>query len=183
MAKKRPRAPLPQVSRCFAHLVSLQDPGYTAQVVSQSHLCTSTMPFNFHAIQVLDLKAEDHPSIDVHNGQLVLTASRGDEMIRITAPLQGVLSSVHHTTVRKPRLSRRGISIGGGEKRQGELNKMAKLTEEDVRAIRTALKDPKFVKGYRNMQQLCQELGEAYNVHFVTIRNVITNVSWKHVQV
>jgi len=141
------------------------------------------MSFNFRPIQVLDLKAEDHPSIDVHNGQLVLTASRGDEMIRITAPLQGVLPAAQQTTVTMPRIGRRGIPISGGEKRQGELNKMAKLTEEDVRAIRTALKDPKFVKGYRNMQHLCQELGEAYNVHFVTIRNVITNVSWKHVKV
>lgn len=140
-------------------------------------------PFNFQAVHLLELSDSDTPSIDVQDGQIVLTAQRGDERIRITAPLRQVLPQVAATTVKMPRPHRRGVPIAGGDKRIGELNGMAKLTEESVREIRLMISDPKFTKSYRTRHALCSEIARAYNVHPATVKNVIDNVSWKHVKI
>ena len=147
-------------------------------------ICTRTMsPFNFQPVQLLELSDADTPSIDVQDGQIVLTAQRGDERIRITAPLRQVLPQVAATTVKMPRPHRQGISIAGGDKRVGELNGMAKLTEESVREIRLMISDSKFIKSFKTRHALCAEIARAYNVHPATVKNVIDNVSWKHVKI
>lgn len=139
--------------------------------------------FNFESVQLLELAESDQPSIDVHDGQLVLTAQRQGQKIRITAPLQQMLPVPARTTVRMPRPSRKGISIPGGEKRQGELNKMAKLTDEAVREIRLMLSDDNFVNSFNSRHAMYTELAKAYNVHYATIGNVAENKSWKHIKI
>ena len=140
--------------------------------------------FDFQSIHLLELSDADSPNIDVQNGQIVLTAQRNGEQIRITAPLRQVLPQVAATTVKSPRVRRRRIgTMPGGDKRTGEMNGMSKLTEQAVREIRLFLSDSKFVNSYPSTQSMCEELGKAYNVHAATIRNVIDNVSWKHVKI
>ena len=141
------------------------------------------MPFNFQPVQLLELSEADAPSIDVQDGKMILTAQRGDEQIRITAPLHHVMPQVKATEVKMPRTSRKGIPVPGGDKRLGELNGMAKLNEDHVREIRLMMSDPKFVRSFPSKQALLQELSKAYGVHIATVRNVIENVSWKHVKI
>ncbi|NBX48527.1 hypothetical protein EBT25_01075 [bacterium] len=139
-------------------------------------------PFNFQPVHLLELSDSDAPSIDVQDGQLILTASRGEERIRITAPLRQVLPQVAATTVKKPS-PLKGLQLPGGDKRVGEDNGMAKLTEQAVREIRLMVSDAKFVKSFRTRHALCLEIAKAYNVHPATVKNVIDNVSWKHVKI
>lgn len=135
-------------------------------------------PFNFQPVQLLELSDADCPSIDVQDGQIILTAQRGDERIRITAPLNHVMPQVKATQVKMPKMPRRG-----GDKRIGEGNGMAKLNEESVREMRLMMGDSKFVNSFRSRIALYNELAKAYNVHPATVKNVIDNVSWKHVRV
>lgn len=135
-------------------------------------------PFNFQPVQLLELSDADTPSIDVQDGQLILTAQRGEERIRITAPLHQVLPQVRNTQVKMPVMGR-----AGGDKRIGELNGMSKLNEQSVREIRLMMSDPKFVKSFRTKLAMLAELSKAYNVHPATVKNVIENVSWKHVRI
>lgn len=141
------------------------------------------MPFNFQPVQLLELSEADAPSIDVQDGKMILTAKRGDEQIRITAPLHHVMPQVKATEVKMPRPNRRGVPLAGGDKRVGELNGMAKLNEEHVREIRLMISDPKFMKSFPSKLALRIELAKAYNVHPATIKNVIDNISWKHVKI
>lgn len=139
-------------------------------------------PFNFQPVQLLELSDADAPSIDVQDGQIILTAQRGEEKIRITAPLRQVLPQVAATAVKMPsRL--KGVQLPGGDKRVGEMNGMAKLNEQAVREIRLMISDPKFMKSFRSRQALYLEIAKAYNVHPGTVKNVIDNVSWKHVKI
>lgn len=139
-------------------------------------------PFNFQPVQLLELSDADAPSIDVQDGQIILTAQRGEEKIRITAPLRQVLPQVAATAVKMPsRL--KGVQLPGGDKRVGEMNGMAKLNEQAVREIRLMISDPKFMKSFRSRQALYLEIAKAYNVHPGTVKNVIDNISWKHVKI
>lgn len=151
-------------------------------------LCTPTMTtFNFKSIQLLELADSDQPTIDVQDGQLILTAERDGESIRITAPLNRVLPQAKATTVTMPHRRAasplRGKSLPGGDKRVGEMNGMAKLTEATVREIRLLLSDKKFVSSFQSTHAMHEELAKAYKVHFATIRSVARNESWKHVKI
>jgi len=148
-------------------------------------LCTPTMTtFNFKSVQLLELADSDQPTIDVQDGQLILTAERDGESIRITAPLKQMLPQVAATTVRMPLPSgRKGKPIAGGEKRQGELNGMAKLTDAKVREIRLILSETRPGSGRGSRHALFEKLARAYNVHVATIRSIAYNESWKHVKI
>jgi hypothetical protein len=140
-------------------------------------------PFNFQAVQLLELSHDDTPTLDVQDDTVILTAQRGDEQIRITAPLKNIVPQVAATTVKGRPSPRRGMPLPGGDKRLGESNGMAKLTEESVREIRLLLSDPKFVKSFRSAKALYEEIARVYKVHPLTVKNVATNVSWKHVKI
>ena len=116
----------------------------------------------------------------------MLTATRGTEQIQITTPIK--FSTIIQNTVTAPvrhrdYSSRRGVPIAGGDKRAGEKNKMAKLTDSAVREIRMILADEGMVKKYPNKSALYQDIAKAYGVHMYTIKNVATNVSWKHISI
>ena len=138
-------------------------------------------PFNFQSIQSLEISAKDNPTIDVRDGQLILTAERGEERIMITAPLQGILPKVAATTVK--------VSQGKKPKRsnhvglhQGTKNGMAKLNEEKVCEIRALLEDKKFVKSFATETAMYREIAKAYNVSPWAIKNVAEGLSWTHVK-
>lgn len=140
--------------------------------------------FNFKSVQLLELADADHPTIDVQDGQLILTAERDGECIRITAPLKQMLPQVAATTVKMPLpSSRKGKPLPGGEKRQGELNGMAKLTDAKVREIRLILSRTRPNSPYGTRHALFAELARTYNVHVATIRSIAYNESWKHVKI
>ena len=143
-------------------------------------------PFNFLSVQSLELSNDDNPTVTIKDNILVLTATRGAEQIQITTPIK--FSTVIQNTVTTPvrhrdYSSRKGIPITGGDKRAGEKNKMAKLTDSAVREIRMILADEGMVKKYPNKSALYQDIAKAYGVHMYTIKNVATNVSWKHISI
>jgi predicted 2-oxoglutarate/Fe(II)-dependent dioxygenase YbiX len=140
-------------------------------------------PFNFHAIQTLEILPEDKPNIDVQNGRLVLTASRGDDQIMITAPLNSVIPVATTTKVKTTRRARRQTSFNKtGDRRVGENHKLAKLTEEDVRSIRQLTSNPEYMKQFSSLYAVSKEIAKGLNVHFTTVMKIIEGRSWKHVQ-
>lgn len=168
-------------------IVSLASCRYHAQAIGSLHLCTPTMTsFNFRPVQILELTAEDSPRIDVHEGTLILTAERAGEQIRITAPLQNMLPQVATTQVKAPAVPKRRRVyryITGGEKRAGELNGMAKLTDAQVKEIRLLLSNAKFLDNFSSTHSMYEKLAETYKVHFATIRSIARFESWKHITV
>ena len=139
--------------------------------------------FNFHAIQTLEILPEDKPNIDVQNGRLVLTASRGDDQIMITAPLNSVVPVAAKTTVKTSRPARRQKTITSkSDLRVGENHKLAKLTEKDVRKIRQLTSNPEYMKQFTSIYAVSKEIAKGLNVHFTTVMKIIEGRSWKHVQ-
>lgn len=143
-------------------------------------------PFNFLSVQSLELSNEDNPTVRIENNFLTLTATRGSEQIQITTPIKfsSVVQNTVTTPVRKRNYSSRvGVPIPGGDKRSGEKNKMAKLTDSAVREIRMILADDGMVNKYPSKNALYHDIAKAYGVHMYTIKNVADNVSWKHVKI
>jgi hypothetical protein len=139
--------------------------------------------FNFHAIQTLEILPEDKPNIDVQHGRLVLTASRGDDQIMITAPLNSVIPGADKTVVKSPRRYRRRAKFNPvADRRFGENHKLAKLTEDDVRNIRQLTADPEYMKQFASNYAVSKEIAKGLNVHFTTVLKIIEGRSWKHVQ-
>ncbi|NBR23507.1 MAG: hypothetical protein EBU08_06995 [Micrococcales bacterium] len=143
-------------------------------------------PFNFQAIQTLDITKEDNPHIDVRDGQLVLTAERGNDRIMIIAPLNSVLPKVDSTTVRRPARRRRrspikNQTLPSTDPRVGEGNALSKLTETEVCEIRALAEDPDYRKEFKSPSAMYMAIGQVYKVHFTTIYNVVHRQSWKHV--
>ena len=182
---KRAREPPPALS-CFAHSCNLANFHYTGQAIDPSRLHTffSTMdPFDFKTVQHLDITTEDSPSMDVRDGQIVLTAKRGDASIVITAPLNGLVPQVAKTTVRNAR-RRRSVSHvirGPRPTMQGSNNALSKLNEEQVLEIRSIANDASIQKEYKTKTGLYQAIASMYKVHPLTIKNIIDRVSWKHI--
>lgn len=142
--------------------------------------------FNFKPVQILELTAADSPSIDVQEGQLILKAERDGEQIHIIAPLQNVLPQVKATEVKTPTTSKRRRAyrfMTGGEKRAGELNGMAKLTDAQVKEIRLLLSNEKFLVSFSSTHAMYEKLAETYKVHFATIRSIARFESWKHIKI
>lgn len=142
-------------------------------------------PFNFQAIQTLAIVKEDNPHVDVRDGQLILTAERNNERIMITAPLASVMPTAVKSTVkapaRSPRNAQKGKSLPASDRRVGEKNPLAKLTEEDVREIRALATDSDYQKEFSSMHEMFHAIGKVYGVHFTTAYNIVNRRSWKHV--
>jgi hypothetical protein len=143
-------------------------------------------PFNFHSIQTLEISQADSPTIDVKDGRLVLTATRGDERIRITAPLNHRFPTVTQTVVKamRPKTTRRRSLVQIlpiEDKRVGASNHLAKLTDEKVKEILILLGDTKSRASYPNKQQFYSAIGDVYGVGYHTVGNIDRGISWKHV--
>lgn len=138
-------------------------------------------PFNFHAIQTLEIGPADSPRVDVQNGRLVLTASRDGDQIMITAPIDSVMPISTKTIVKAPRKPGRRINPKHN-RRVGENHCLAKLTEADVRKIRTLAADPTYASNFSGLYSMSKELAKDLSVHHTTVLKIIEGRSWRHVQ-
>lgn len=59
----------------------------------------------------------------------------------------------------------------------------SKLTEKQVREIRTILADKQLMSTYNSDYKAYKDLAEAYGVSYMTIQFIHKNVTWKHVKV
>ena len=149
---------------------------------------------------MLELSQDDNPDIDVQGNQLVITAKRGSERIKIVTHLSDknkenieTISLKPHqlqvipavTTVRTPQRRGKhplkGAVLPSTDKRSGENNHLSKLTIQKVKEIRELAEDPEIMKAYGSRTNFCVEIGKVYNVHFTTIANILNRVSWKHI--
>jgi hypothetical protein len=139
-------------------------------------------PFNFHAIQTLELNTSDNPNIDVQNGRLILTASRGEDQIMITAPLNSVVPTAVQTTVKQPKsIRRRKASSFNVNRPMGENHSLAKLTEVQVREMRALAADKSYMSSFATKYAAIKELADAFKVHFTTVAKILDGKSWKHI--
>ena len=139
-------------------------------------------PFSFHAVQTLEIGPDDCPQIDVQNGRLVLTASRGGDQIMITAPINSVIQTTSATTVKSTRRARRRRINPDQNYRTGENHVLAKLTEADVRKIRALAADPSYASQFTSIYTMSKEMAKGLNVHFTTVMKIIEGRSWRHVK-
>ena len=59
----------------------------------------------------------------------------------------------------------------------------SKLTEKQVREIRSILADKQLMATYKSDYKAYKDLAEAYGVSYMTIQFIHKNVTWKHVKV
>ena len=138
--------------------------------------------FNFQSIQTLELSANDNPIVDVRDGLLLISATRDQERILITAPLQSVLPKVAATKVKTPK-RRKPSPLLGRNLHQGSENGMAKLNDDSVKEIRYLLADKDFVRSHKSISAMYRELAETYKVSAWAIKNIAEGASWKHVTI
>lgn len=139
-------------------------------------------PFNFHAIQTLELDTSDNPNIDVQNGRLILTASRGEDQIMITAPLNSVVPVAVQATVKTPRRAkRRNHARNHSNHPKGENHSLAKLTEASVREMRALAADESYMASFPSKYAAIKELADVFKVHFTTVSKILDGKTWKHI--
>jgi hypothetical protein len=139
-------------------------------------------PFNFHAIQTLELDTSDNPNIDVQNGRLILTASRGEDQIMITAPLNSVVPVAVQTTVKAPRRAKkRNHARNHSNHPKGENHSLAKLTEASVREMRALAADESYMASFPSKYAAIKELADVFKVHFTTVSKILDGKTWKHI--
>ena len=151
-----------------------------------AHNTSAMSPFQFQAVQTLDIASEDQPNIDVQNGKLILTAMRGGDQIRITAPLNSVIPTIatKATTVKPAARSvRKGRTSYTRNVSRGENSGQSKLTEVQVREIKSLVKDMAYRKTYPSAHAMLVDIGKTYNVHYTTIYSIYRGATWKHVEV
>ena len=56
-----------------------------------------------------------------------------------------------------------------------------KLTESQVREIKALLADKKFMREFKSEYKAHKELGDAYNVNYMTITMIACGKTWKHI--
>jgi len=179
-------------AQCTAHLVKLPAACYSRQAIgplpaARTPRLLLMAPFNFHSIQTLEISNADNPIIDIKDGRLTLTAIRGDERIMITAPIRNSNAQLAPAIAVKPvqrKAKRRSAYIQvlpTSDKRVGESNPLAKLSEASVREILALLADEKMRDNYQTVGAFYSEIGKAYGVGLHTISNIDRGISWKHV--
>jgi hypothetical protein len=151
-------------------------------------------PFEFQPVQTLNIRPEDNPQIDVKDGLILIKASRGNDHIVISAPLQSVLPTPTQTTVRTssttgPRSKtynrqpaiKPGTLLPTNHGAVGENSVNAKLTEADVREMRALANDPSYLQTFPNRQKMLYDLATVYKIHWTTVRKILIGKSWKHI--
>lgn len=63
----------------------------------------------------------------------------------------------------------------------GHVHFARKLTESQVREIKALLADENFMREYKSEYKAHKELGEAYDVHYMTIAMIACGKTWKHI--
>jgi hypothetical protein len=144
--------------------------------------------FQFQAVQVLNLSAEDHPTCRIEGHQLTLTATRNGEQIIITAPISNSSEltqqpkAVKMPTPARPQLRksthRRTVNR---DYPRGEQHPKAKLTEQDIKEMRELFADPDYINTFRSTYEAYIDLAKTYKIHYTTVYKIVNGQSWKHV--
>ena len=145
--------------------------------------------FAFQSVQTLRLQitSEDKPRIEVKDDVLYLSAQRDGETVIISVPADALLPITSKVARTEVKISAEGtgkkIGSRGLHYSVGSANKMAKLTEQNVKDIRELLADEAFVAGYKSINKMYTDLANTYNVSTWAIQNIAHKISWKHVTV
>lgn len=147
--------------------------------------------FQFQAVQVLNLTAEDHPLCKIEGRQLTVTATRGGDQIVITVPLS------HSSELLNPPQQKQPVRIETPQRPQlrktkarrqvkraysrGEDHCRAKLTEQDVREMRELFADQDYRGTFKSTYEVYLDLAKTYKIHYTTAYKIINGQSWKHV--
>ena len=147
--------------------------------------------FQFQAVQVLNLSAEDNPTCRIEGHQLTLSAIRNGEQIIITAPIANsseVLKLTQQPTVVKMPAPARPQFRKSPRRRtvtrdypRGEQHPKAKLTEQDIKDMRELFSDPDYIKTFRSTYEAYIDLAKTYKIHYTTVYKIVNGQSWKHV--
>jgi len=147
--------------------------------------------FQFQAVQVLNLTAEDHPLCKIEGRQLTITANRGVDqiVINVALPHSSELLSLpkQQQPVRmqaperpkfqkaKPRRAMNRTYV------RGEAHCRAKLTEQDVREMRELFADKDYRGTFNSSYEVYLDLAKTYKIHYTTAYKIINGQTWKHV--
>lgn len=143
--------------------------------------------FQFKAVQLLQLSATDNPVISIEDGTLTITAHREGDKIYITTPVPS--TSPLSSQLQKPKAAQIAPKIVRKKPRyrhsnapKGEAHSKAKLTEQDVREMRSLFGDSEYRKGFGSIYAICEEIAKAYGVHVTTVYKIVHGQSWRHVK-
>lgn len=147
--------------------------------------------FQFQAVQVLNLVAEDHPLCKIEGRQLTITANRGADQIVINVALP------HSSELLRLPQQQQPVQIQAPSRPQlrkhkarqtvnrvypcGEAHAKAKLTEQDVREMRELFNDKDYRDTFKSTYEVYLDLAKTYKIHYTTAYKIITGQSWKHV--
>lgn len=147
--------------------------------------------FQFQAVQVLNLAAEDHPLCKIEGRQLIITANRGadrieinvalphsSELLRLPQQAQPIqIQAPAHPQLRKRKNRRSANRVYAC----GEAHAKAKLTEQDVREMRELFNDASYRRTFKSSYEVYLDLAKTYKIHYTTAYKIINGQSWKHV--
>ena len=146
--------------------------------------------FTFNEVQLLNLREEDQPQVQFQNGIMTLMASRNGDQIMITAPIRDSLgisekipksqltSIIPSPIVRKSTQKSRHFK---SNMCCGEKHPKAKLTENDIREMRSMAADKAYQLEFSGPHQMYMDLAKIYGIHYTTVYKIVNNQSWKHV--
>lgn len=158
-----------------------------------THTLMTNNPFLVRQIQVLEITSDDNPKIDIQKDRLLISACINQVDTLISVPLSSAIAipttekdPPKTKSVVKPRPARRRSYAAYhpiGKSRQGELNGMAKLSQEEVLEIKQFLLDSTYMNSFNSKTQAYKDLATVYNVTHSCIMLIDTNRTWKHVTV
>jgi hypothetical protein len=143
--------------------------------------------FQFKAVQLLQLGEADNPTIRLEDGTLTITADRDGDQILITTPVPSTSSLSSQLQKPKavqiaPKIVRKKPRYRNTNVPKGEAHSKAKLTEQDVREMRSLFGDSEYRKGFGSIYGICEEIGKVYGVHVTTVYKIVHGQSWRHVK-
>lgn len=147
-------------------------------------------PFQLKQIQMLHIKPEHNPRVEINNDLMVVKATIDQVETIITVPVGSLINNkdLKPEAKAKPRkivpfTPKRNYTTSIGKNRTGELNGMAKLKESQVREIRQMLGDEGCTSSYGSKTEMYIDLAKAYSVSPSCIMLIDTKRTWKHVTV
>ena len=147
-------------------------------------------PFQLKQIQMLHIKPEHSPQIEINNDLMVVKATIDQVETIITVPVDSLINNkdLKPEAKAKPRrvvplIPKRSYTTSIGKNRIGELNGMAKLKESQVREILQMLSDENYTSSYNSKTEMYIDLAKVYNVSHSCIMLIDNKRTWKHVTI
>lgn len=136
-------------------------------------------PFQFQAIQVLNLTPDDKPTCKIEGRQLTVSATRGGDQIMITIPLSSADNLIDF-----PKKETMPMKVVRSSTRRvykrGEAHFRAKLTDQDVLEMRELARDASYRKSFKSTYEMYLDLAKTYKIHYTTAYKILKRLSWKH---